>query len=102
MSLPDLLLLALAGFAAGGMNALAGGGTFFSFPALLAAGLPPVTANATNAVALWPASLAGAWAARASLRPLGRYLIPLLLPAWPVACSAACCCWPAAMTYSAC
>ncbi|SFW40241.1 hypothetical protein SAMN03159511_3018 [Pseudomonas sp. NFACC19-2] len=79
MSLPDLLLLALAGFAAGGMNALAGGGTFFSFPALLAAGLPPVTANATNAVALWPASLAGAWAARASLRPLGRYLLPLLL-----------------------
>jgi uncharacterized protein len=55
MSLPDLLLLILAGFAAGGMNALAGGGTFFSFPALLAAGLPPVTANATNAVALWPA-----------------------------------------------
>lgn len=79
MPLPDLLLLVLAGFAAGGMNALAGGGTFFSFPALLAAGLPPVTANATNAVALWPASLAGAWAARASLRPLGRYLIPLLL-----------------------
>src|SRR5690606_25480200 len=79
MTLFDLLLLALAGFAAGGMNALAGGGTFFSFPALLAAGLPPVTANATNAVALWPASLAGAWAARASLRPLGRYLIPLLL-----------------------
>ena len=79
MSINDLLLLVLAGFAAGGMNALAGGGTFFSFPALLAAGLPPVTANATNAVALWPASLAAAWAARASLRPLGRYLLPLLL-----------------------
>jgi hypothetical protein len=74
----DILLLLLAGFAAGGMNALAGGGTFFSFPALLAAGLPPVTANATNAVALWPASLAGAWAARDSLRPLGRYLLPLM------------------------
>ncbi|PAU52664.1 sulfite exporter TauE/SafE family protein [Pseudomonas indica] len=79
MSLIDLLLLVLAGFAAGGMNALAGGGTFFSFPALLATGLPPVTANATNAVALWPASLAGAWAARSSLRPLGRYLLPLLI-----------------------
>ncbi|WP_443192557.1 sulfite exporter TauE/SafE family protein, partial [Pseudomonas indica] len=79
MSLIDLLLLVLAGFAAGGMNALAGGGTFFSFPALLATGLPPVTANATNAVALWPASLAGAWAARGSLRPLGRYLLPLLI-----------------------
>lgn len=78
MPLPDLLLLLLAGFAAGGMNALAGGGTFFSFPALLASGLPPVTANATNAVALWPASIAGAWAARSSLRPLGGYLLPLL------------------------
>ncbi|WP_313085465.1 sulfite exporter TauE/SafE family protein [Pseudomonas sp.] len=75
----DILLLIAAGFAAGGMNALAGGGTFFSFPALLATGLPPVTANATNAVALWPASLAGAWAARSALRPLGHYLVPLLL-----------------------
>ncbi len=79
MSILEILLLVAAGFAAGGMNALAGGGTFFSFPALLTIGLPPVTANATNAVALWPASLAGAWAARASLRPLGRYLLPLLL-----------------------
>ena len=79
MPLFDILLLIAAGFAAGGMNALAGGGTFFSFPALLATGLAPVTANATNAVALWPASLAAAWAARSALRPLGRYLVPLLL-----------------------
>ncbi|MNF35637.1 hypothetical protein D3C84_165150 [compost metagenome] len=79
MSLHDVLLLLLAGFAAGGMNALAGGGTFFSFPALLATGLPPVTANATNAVALWPASLAASWAAREQLRPLGRYVIPLVV-----------------------
>ncbi|WP_350447716.1 sulfite exporter TauE/SafE family protein [Pseudomonas solani] len=78
MTLADILLLLLAGFAAGGMNALAGGGTFFSFPALLAAGLPPVTANATNAVALWPASLAASWAARDQLRPLGRWLLPLV------------------------
>src|SRR5690606_4817099 len=79
MSLPEVLLILVAGFAAGGMNALAGGGTFFSFPALLAIGLPPVTANATNAVALWPASLAGAWAARRLLRGLLGYVIPLLL-----------------------
>ncbi|MCC6077529.1 sulfite exporter TauE/SafE family protein [Pseudomonas sp. GCM10022188] len=78
MPLSELFLLLFAGLAAGAMNALAGGGTFFSFPALLAAGLPPVTANATNAVALWPASIAGAWAARGTLRPLGRYLLPLL------------------------
>ncbi|MCL7462809.1 sulfite exporter TauE/SafE family protein [Pseudomonas sp. NW5] len=80
MILTDALLLLLAGLAAGGMNALAGGGTFFSFPALLAVGLPPVTANATNAVALWPASLAGAWAGRRTLRELGsHYLLGLLL-----------------------
>lgn len=79
MTLADCFLLLLAGFAAGGMNALAGGGTFFSFPALMATGLPPVTANATNAVALWPASLAASWAAREQLRPLGRYVIPLVL-----------------------
>jgi len=47
---------------------VAGGGTFFSFPALLAVGVPPVIANASNAVALWPGSLAGAWAFRRELR----------------------------------
>ena len=78
MSILEILLLVAAGFAAGGMNALAGGGTFFSFPALLATGLPPVTANATNAVALWPASLAASWAAREQLRSLGRYVLPLV------------------------
>ncbi|MBS1188386.1 MAG: hypothetical protein H6R10_178 [Rhodocyclaceae bacterium] len=57
-------LVAGGAFLAGGMNALAGGGTFFSFPALLAAGVLPVTANASNTVALWPASLSSAWAYR--------------------------------------
>lgn len=57
-------LVAGGAFLAGGMNAIAGGGTFFSFPALLAAGVAPVTANASNTVALWPASLSSAWAYR--------------------------------------
>lgn len=48
------LLLFLAGVAGSAVNAVAGGGTFFTFPALLAAGVPPVAANASNAVALWP------------------------------------------------
>ncbi len=61
--------LCLGGAAAGAMNALAGGGTFFSFPALLATGLAPITANATNSVALWPASLASALAYRRELLP---------------------------------
>src|SRR5574343_2091908 len=59
-----LFLVAGGAFLAGAMNALAGGGTFFSFPALLAAGVPPVTANASNTVALWPASLSSAWVYR--------------------------------------
>lgn len=60
----QILLIVGGGFAAGGMNAMAGGGTFFSFPALLAVGVPPVAASASNTVALWPASLSSAWAYR--------------------------------------
>lgn len=48
------VLLAAAGLVAGGVNAVAGGGSLLSFPALLAAGLPSVTANVTNTVALFP------------------------------------------------
>lgn len=48
------LLLAVAGLLAGGVNAVAGGGSLISFPALLAAGYPSVTANVTNTVALFP------------------------------------------------
>lgn len=78
-----VVLIAAGGFAAGAMNALAGGGTFFSFPALLAAGIAPVSANATNAVALWPASLSAAVANRRVLRrlPLRSYLLPLMVAA---------------------
>ncbi|MBK8524810.1 MAG: sulfite exporter TauE/SafE family protein [Betaproteobacteria bacterium] len=62
--LASFALIAAGAFLAGGMNALAGGGTFFSFPALLAIGVPPITASASNTVALWPASLSSAWAYR--------------------------------------
>jgi hypothetical protein len=65
-----LLLLALAGVAGGLANALAGGGTLLTFPAFLAAGVPPVMANASNAVAIWPAHATAAWAERTRLRPL--------------------------------
>ncbi len=64
----EILVVAIAAFVAGAANSVAGGGTFFSFPALLAVGVPPVIANASNAVALWPGSLAGAWAFRRELR----------------------------------
>jgi uncharacterized protein len=75
----DLVLIVLGGFAAGAANAIAGGGTFFSFPALLAVGLPPVVANASNSVALWPGSLTSAWAYRTELARFGRQLWPMAL-----------------------
>ncbi|HJV26293.1 MAG TPA: sulfite exporter TauE/SafE family protein [Aromatoleum sp.] len=67
MSPADMLVIGTAAAMAGAMNSVAGGGTFFSFPALLAIGVPPVIANASNAVALWPASLSSAWAYRHEL-----------------------------------
>lgn len=53
MDIGTFLLLAGAGMIGGICNAVAGGGTFFTFPALLAAGVPPVVANATSAVSIW-------------------------------------------------
>ncbi|HYF54244.1 MAG TPA: sulfite exporter TauE/SafE family protein [Salinarimonas sp.] len=59
-----IALLGAAGFAAGAVNALAGGGTFFTFGALVASGLPPVVANATSAVAVTPGNLSSSWSYR--------------------------------------
>jgi uncharacterized membrane protein YfcA len=81
MPTAHLPLLALAGFAAGAVNALAGGGTLISFPALLALGLPPVTANITSTVALCPGYLGAALAQRRELRGQQSRLWPLLLVA---------------------
>jgi uncharacterized membrane protein YfcA len=67
MDVPTALLLAGSGLAAGLVNAIAGGGTFFTFSALIGAGLPPVIANATSAVAVTPANLSSAWAYRREL-----------------------------------
>jgi uncharacterized membrane protein YfcA len=67
---PEFLLLAGAAFLAGVMNAIAGGGTFITFPALVLTGVPSVIANASNAVALVPASFASAWAYRRDYQPV--------------------------------
>ncbi|MFM8611449.1 MAG: sulfite exporter TauE/SafE family protein [Actinomycetota bacterium] len=76
----QLALAGLAAFAAGIVNALAGGGTLISFPMLIALGVPPVSANVTNTVALVPGFLGGAAAQRADLDRQGRRL-RVLLPA---------------------
>ncbi|TAL94083.1 MAG: sulfite exporter TauE/SafE family protein [Paraburkholderia sp.] len=75
----QFLLLSGAGLLAGAMNALAGGGSFVSLPALILAGVPPVQANASSTVALFPGGVASAWAYRDGLGPIGAVsLRPLL------------------------
>lgn len=59
----ELMLLA-AGLVAGALNALAGGGSFIAFPALLAAGVPPIMANASNTFAAMPGYASGAFGYR--------------------------------------
>jgi uncharacterized protein len=76
-SLPDIILLAVAGLAAGAVNAVAGGGSLISFPALLAVGLPGVTANVTNAVAVLPGYLGGTVAYRRELEGQRRRAVAL-------------------------
>lgn len=72
-------ILAAAAAAAGAINSVAGGGTIVSFPVAVALGLPPVVANATNAVALTPGSIASAFAYRREIgqdRPLLKVFLP--------------------------
>ncbi|QIG92524.1 sulfite exporter TauE/SafE family protein [Bradyrhizobium sp. 6(2017)] len=69
MDIETSLLLLAAGVAGGIINALAGGATLITFPAMLAAGLPAVIANASNAVAISPGHLIAALADRGRLPP---------------------------------
>lgn len=78
MEWTDIGLLTGIGIIAGGWNAIAGGATLFSFPVLMAVGLPPVVANATNFLALAPANLFALPPYMAELRRIGRQLIPIL------------------------
>ncbi len=61
---------------AGIMNAMAGGGSFLSFPAMMGVGVPPVQANATNTVALWPGQLTSLAKLRGDVR---RELLPVVI-----------------------
>ena len=76
MTIAEFFLLAVAGFAAGVVNAVAGGGTFFTFSALVAGGLATLDANATSAVALTPANIASVAAYRHEFRLYLREIIP--------------------------
>jgi uncharacterized membrane protein YfcA len=64
MTLLEVLWVSGAALLAGALNAVAGGGSFFTVPSLIFLGVSPVVANATSTVALWPGSLASAWGYR--------------------------------------
>lgn len=68
MSLLEGTIILVAGIAAGVINVVAGAGTLITFPALLALGIPPVTANMSNTVGLVPGSIAGAYGYRRELK----------------------------------
>jgi uncharacterized protein len=80
LDLRHTIALGAAALVAGTVNSIAGGGTLISFPAAVAAGLPPIWANATNSVALTPASLTAAWGYRREVKRHGRLALFLLGP----------------------
>ncbi|MCX6056208.1 MAG: sulfite exporter TauE/SafE family protein [Chloroflexi bacterium] len=80
MSTLQLIIIGLSAFAAGGINALAGGGTLITFPVLTALGIPAITANVTNTVALCPGYFGATLSQRQDLRDQIKRLW-LLIPA---------------------
>ena len=74
------LIVFAAACGAGAINAVAGGGTLITFPTLVWLGVPSITANATNAVSLWPGSLASAWGYRRELAGVERGAFLLTVP----------------------
>ncbi len=62
------------------MNSIAGGGTLLTFPALIALGVPPISANATSTVALCPGALGSMWGYRGELRGSRRWALGFAVP----------------------
>jgi uncharacterized membrane protein YfcA len=78
MSHPVVLLA--AGLLAGAMNAVAGGGSFVTFPILVLTGMPPVIANASSTVALFPGTIASTVAYRRELSGIAGLRLRVMLP----------------------
>ena len=77
MTLWQEMLVLLAGVGAGAINTVVGSGTLITFPVLLAVGVPPVTANVSNTVGLFPGSFVGAYGYRRELAGQGRRVVRL-------------------------
>jgi uncharacterized membrane protein YfcA len=78
LHLHDAIFLFFAGALGGAINAVAGGGSFVAFPALLFTGVPPIPANATNTLALWVGTTASGGAYSQKLNIARRVMIPLV------------------------
>ena len=78
LTLAQAIFLFAAGALGGALNAVAGGGSFIAFPALLFTGVGPVAANATNTLALWVGVTASGGAYRKHLNISRRVMIPLI------------------------
>lgn len=79
-SLGQLSVIALVSAVGGAVNSIAGGGTLLTFPALLGLGVPPVAANATSTVALWPGSFASMMGYRKELPGIRSWAVGLAVP----------------------
>jgi uncharacterized membrane protein YfcA len=79
LNLQNAIFLFFAAALGGGINAVAGGGSFVAFPALLFTGVPPISANATNTLALWVGTTASSGAYPQKLNITRRVMIPLVL-----------------------
>jgi hypothetical protein len=75
----DFIILMIAAFGAGVLNTIAGGGTFLTLPALVFTGVPPVAANATSAIAVFPGYLAGALGFHRELKEYERWRLARLV-----------------------
>jgi uncharacterized membrane protein YfcA len=75
-----LPLVVLASAVAGAVNSIAGGGTLLTFPALVGLGIPPIVANATSTVALWPGALGSMWGYRRELTGMQRWAAVFAMP----------------------
>jgi uncharacterized protein len=76
----SLLLIGVLSAIAAAANAIAGGGTLLTFPALIGLGIPPIVANATSTVALWPGSMSSMFGYRRALQDIRPWAIAFAIP----------------------
>lgn len=79
MSFLDVVIIFVSAVLAGALNSVAGGGSFISYPALVFSGVPPINANTTSTIALWPGSVASVGAYRKEIEAERAGLWPFLI-----------------------